>query len=90
MRLFFSILVLMLLGACAGPKLTVDDGRKVDEELLANIRTYGAGERALRPAIARSAQLKDKDCDKQWELPFSVASAYDLPQTDRVAWVRGL
>ncbi len=90
MRLFFSILVLLLLGACAAPKFTVDDGRKVNEELLANIRTYGSGERALRPAIARSAQLKDKDCDKQWELPFSVASAYDLPQTDRVAWVRGL
>jgi hypothetical protein len=90
MRLFFSILVLMLLGACAGPKYTVDDGRKVNEELLANIRTYGAGERVLRPAIARSAQLKDKDCDKQWELPFSVATAYDLPQNDRVAWVRGL
>ena len=90
MRLFFSVLVLMLLGACAGPKYTIDDGRKVDEELLANIRTYGAGERMLRPAIAKSADLNDKDCDKQWELPFSVATAYDLPQTDRVAWVRGL
>lgn len=90
MRLFLSILVLLLLGACAGPKYTVDDGRKVDEVLLANIRTYGSGERALRPAIARSAGLKDPECDKQWELPFSVASAYDLPQTDKVAWVRGL
>lgn len=90
MRLLFSILVLMLLGACAAPQFTVDDGRKVNEELLANIRIYGSGERALRPAIAKSAQLKDKSCDKQWELPFSVATAYDLPQTDRVAWVRGL
>ena len=90
MRLFLSILVLLLLGACAGPKYTVDDGRKVDEVLLANIRTYGSGERALRPAIAKSAGLKDPACDKQWELPFSVASAYDLPQTDKVAWVRGL
>ena len=90
MRLLFSILVLALMGACSAPKYTVDDGRKVDEELLANIRTYGMGERALRPAIAKSAQLKDKDCDKQWELPISVATAYDLPPNDRVAWVRGL
>jgi hypothetical protein len=79
-----------LLAACAGPKYTVDDGRKVDETLLGNIRTYGAGERAIRPAIAHSSALKDPDCDTQWELPFSVASSYDLSSDDRVAWVRGL
>ena len=86
----FTLLAALLLGACAGPKYTVDDGRKVDETLLANIRTFGSGERALRPAIARSAGLKDKDCDKQWELPFSVATSYDMAQDDRVAWVRAL
>ena len=90
MRLLFSLLVVLVLTACAAPKYTVDDGRKVDEELLASIRVYGAGEQALRPAIARSAALKDKTCDKQWELPFAVASSYDLPANDRVAWVRGL
>lgn len=90
MRLLISFLLVMLLAACASPKFTIDDGRQVDETLLANIRTYGAGERVLRPAIARSAQLRDQDCDKQWELPFAVASAYDLPANDRVAWVRGL
>ncbi|OYU46406.1 MAG: hypothetical protein CFE44_02290 [Burkholderiales bacterium PBB4] len=93
MRLFHSLLALLallLLAACAGPQYTVDDGRKVNEELLGNIRTYGAGERALRPAIARSAKLRDKDCDKQWELPFSVATSYDLAKDDRVAWVRAL
>ena len=93
MRLIYALLAglaLLLLGACAGPKYTVDDGRKVDEALLANIRTYGSGERALRPAIARSAALKDKDCDKQWELPFSVATSYDMAADDRVAWVRAL
>jgi hypothetical protein len=68
----------------------VDDGRKVNEELLSHIRTYGAGEKALRPAIARTAALNDPDCDTQWELPFSVATSYDLPADDRVAWVRGL
>jgi hypothetical protein len=90
MRLLLSLWVVLLLVGCAGPKYTVDDGRKVDEALLANIRVYGAGEQALRPAIARSASLKDKDCDKQWELPFAVASSYDMPENDRVAWVRGL
>lgn len=89
-RLFFIMAFIALLAGCAGPKYTVDDGRKVNEELLASIRTFGAGERALRPAISRSSALQDKDCDTQWELPFSVATAYDLPKDDRVAWVRGL
>ncbi|MCF8211853.1 MAG: hypothetical protein K9K38_20985, partial [Rhodoferax sp.] len=85
-----GLLLIALLTACAGPKYTVDDGRKVNEELLGNIRVYGAGEKAIRPAITRSADLKDPVCDTQWELPFSVASAYDLPEDDRVAWVRAL
>jgi hypothetical protein len=83
-------LLLALLAGCAGPKYTVDDGRAVDEALLANIRAFGAGERLLRPAIARSAQLRDKACDKQWELPFAVATSQGWTPTERVAWVRGL
>ncbi|MEY4416915.1 MAG: hypothetical protein RIQ53_4208 [Pseudomonadota bacterium] len=79
-----------LLAGCAGPRYTVDDGRKVDEVLLGQIRDYGTGERALRPAIARSAALQDPDCDKQWELPFSVATSADWSEDERVAWVRGL
>jgi len=79
-----------LLAACAGPKFTVDDGRKVDEVLLGNIRAYGSGEQTLRPAIQRSAALHDKDCDKQWELPFAVATSYGWSENDRVAWVRAL
>ena len=90
MRWIILIFFANLLVGCAGTKYTVDDGRKVNEELLANIRAYGAGEKALRPAIARSASLKDPECDTQWELPISVASAYDLAADDRVAWVRGL
>lgn len=85
-----ALVWLALLGGCAGPKYTVDDGRKVNEELLGHIRTYGDGENLLRPAIVRSAQLKDSECDKQWELPFSVATSYDLDEDDRVAWVRAL
>ncbi len=90
MRGLFVCLVLSLLAACAAPKYTTDDGRKVDETLLGHIKSYGAGERVLRPAIARSAALQDPQCDTQWELPFSVASSDRWSDDDRVAWVRGL
>jgi hypothetical protein len=89
MRRIISLIAL-LLTACAAPKFTVDDGRQVDEVLLSNIRAYGAGEQALRPAIARTAALQDPECDTQWELPFSVASSDVWSEDDRVAWVRGL
>lgn len=82
--------VALLLSACAGPKYTVDDGRKVNEELLGSIRAYGAGEQSLRPAIARTAALKDKDCDTQWELPVAVSTSQGWAEDDRVAWVRAL
>lgn len=90
MRLIFTLIAMSLLAACAGPKYTVDDGRKVNEALLSNIRAYGLGEKTLRPAIVRSAALHDPECDTQWELPFSVATSYDSSKEDRVAWVRGL
>jgi hypothetical protein len=89
-RWLFALGAVFLLAACAAPKFTVDDGRKVDEVLLENIRTYGVGEQAIRPAIVWSASLADPDCETQWELPFSVASSYDWSKDDRVAWVRGL
>ncbi len=80
----------LLLGACGTVRYTVDDGRKVNETLLANLRALGHGERALRPAIARSAALGDPDCSRQWELPISVATSYEWEEDDRVAWVRAL
>lgn len=80
----------VMITGCGGPKYTIDDGRKVDEKLLANIRTLGNGAQAIRPAITKSAALQDKDCDTQWELPFDVATSYDLKEDDRVAWVRAL
>ncbi len=81
----------LLLGGCAtAPTFTVDDGRKVNEVLLRSLQDFGAGERALRPAIMRTARLADKDCDKQWELPFSLSSSQDWSPDDRVAWVRAL
>ncbi len=90
MRLLLIVLIALLTGCASGPKFTMDDGRKVDETLLAGMRAYGAGERLIRPAIARSAALKDKDCDKQWELPFAVATSAGWSADDRVAWVRAL
>jgi len=90
LRAALAATFLLWLVGCAGPQYTVDDGRKVDEALLANIRAYGRGEQALRPAIQRSAALKDPDCDKQWELPFAVATSYGWSADDRVAWVRAL
>src|SRR6185436_3561339 len=85
-----TLLAVLLTGCASAPKFTVDDGRKVDETLLAGMRAYGAGERLIRPAIARSAALKDKECDKQWELPFAVATSAGWSSDDRVAWARAL
>lgn len=90
MHRLLSLLALCFLAACATPPYTVDDGRAVNETLLGHIRTFGAGEAVLRPAIARSAALNDPTCDTQWELPFSVATSYDWSADDRVAWARGL
>jgi len=90
MRRILCLILLGLLTACAAPKFTVDDGRVVDEVLLGHIRSYGSGEQALRPAIVRTAALKDPACDTQFELPFSVASSDEWSENDRVAWVRGL
>lgn len=92
-RMFLHTLLtslLLVLASCGGIKYTVDDGRQVDEKLLSNIRLLGNAEQAIRPALLQSASLKDKECDTQWELPFAVATSYDLKEDDRVAWVRGL
>ena len=90
-RLWALVLLLAVLSGCSTTKYTVDDGRPVNEALLGQIRSYGAGEKAVRQAIGRSAGLQDKDCDKQWELPFAVASSYGWDSADdRVAWARAL
>jgi len=78
----------LLLAGCGSPVYTVDDGSKVDERLYKTVSAYGAGEQVIRPAIVRSATLKDPDCSKQWELPFAVATSYDLDKEKRIAWVR--
>ena len=88
--LWLALLATFFLAGCAAPKYTVDDGRPVNPELLANIAIYGLGEQALRPAMARSASLNDPDCSRQWELPMAVATSQAWSADDRVAWVRAL
>ncbi|MFZ2855859.1 MAG: hypothetical protein WAZ34_17315 [Rhodocyclaceae bacterium] len=90
LRLAAISAALLLVTGCATPVYTVDDGSPVDEQLLSEIRLFGKGHEALRPSIVKTALLADKDCDTQWELPFAVASSYDLPKEKKIAWVRGL
>lgn len=87
-----SLLLLVLASLLTGcaTTYTVDDGSPVDEKLLSAIRLYGKAEQTMRPQVARTAQLNDEQCDKQYELPFVVASSYKLPRKERIAWVRGL
>ena len=86
-----ALLLACLVSACASVKYTVDDGRAVDEKLLASIRLFGVAEQTVRPAVLKSAALQDKECDKQWELPIAVASSAGWPEgAERVAWVRAL
>lgn len=82
------VVVALLIGGCSTARYTVDDGRVIDPQVLTNIQAFGDAEQAIRPAIVRSARVLDAQCDKQWELPFSVATSYALPENDRVAWVR--
>jgi hypothetical protein len=79
-----------LMTGCAGTGPVADDGRAIDDNLLASYRLYGQGERALRPALQRAAQLRDAECDKQWELPFTVATAQGYEGDERLAWLRTL
>jgi hypothetical protein len=88
-----AMLVLLLLGGCASTAPLVDDGRELDPDLLASYQLYGQGERALRPALASAAQVAASgktECDKQWELPFAVATAEGSEGDQRLAWKRAL
>jgi len=85
-----AAIFLAVLTGCASPKLTVDDGRKLDEKLLVEMKTYGAGAAAIRPAIIKTAALNDKNCSIQFELPFEVLTSYGLKDDVKVAWARTL
>jgi hypothetical protein len=69
----------------------VDDGRKLDDKLVSDMKAYGTGAAALRPAIVRSAVLHDKNCSLQYELPFEAMTSYGVENLDtKIAWVRAL
>lgn len=83
-------ILLALSGGCAS-RLTRDDGRALNAQLLSDIRSYANAAEAIRPAIVRSAALSDTGCSTQYELPFDVMSSYGLDDTDaKVALVRVL
>lgn len=82
--------MLVALGGCA-TRLTVDDGRQLDPQLLSQIKTYAVATNAIRPAIVRSAAVNDTGCDTQYELPFDVMTSYGVDDSDaKVALVRVL
>jgi hypothetical protein len=90
MKGFIVAIFLAGLTGCA-TKLTVDDGRELDSQLLSDIHAYGAAARELRPAIVRSAALHDNECSSQYELPFQALTSYSVNDLDtRMAWVRAL
>ena len=86
---FIAAICLATSTGCA-TRLTVDDGRELDSQLLAGMRAYGAAARVLRPAIVRSAELRDDQCSTQYELPFEAMTSYGLDDDVKVAWVRTL
>lgn len=90
---FVAAIILAMMAGCASTRLTVDDGRPLNADLVRDMQAYGEAAAALRPAIVRSAALADSDtrCSTQYELPFEVLSSYGLDNEDaRVAWVRAL
>lgn len=79
-----------LLTGC-GTSLMVDDGRKLDDKLLAEMKQYGSAVKVLRPAIVKSAALKDEECSKQYELPFDAWTSDGIRSDDiKVAWLRAV
>jgi hypothetical protein len=90
-KMIIAAIFLAALAGCATTRLTVDDGRKLDDKLLSDMKAYGAGAAALRPAIVRSAALNDKNCSIQYELPFEAMTSYGVENLDaKIAWVRAL
>src|SRR5205823_9351153 len=85
-----ALAALAALAGCGTPKLTVDDGRELDSQLVSEMRDYGEAAAAMRPAIVRSALAAGSGCDTQFELPFDAMTTYGDDADTRVAWVRAL
>jgi hypothetical protein len=81
----------LLLAGCGTPRLTADDGRQLDGQLLKEMRAYGAAASAVRPAIVRSGAVRDAECRTQYELPFEVMTSYGVHDEDqKMSWLRAL
>jgi hypothetical protein len=90
MRALSVALSLALLAGCA-TKLTVDDGRPLNAQLVADMQAFGDAAAFLRPAIVRSSAVAGSGCDQQYELPFDAMTTYGILDADtRVAWARAL
>lgn len=87
---FIAGCCLAALTGCA-TRLTVDDGRPLDSQLITRMRAFGEAAAALRPAIVRSRAVAGSGCDTQYELPFDAMTTYGMDDPDvKVAWVRAL
>jgi hypothetical protein len=81
----------VLLAGCASSKLTVDDGRPLNSQLVSSMQDFGEAAAAVRPAIVRSAAMADSGCDNQYELPFDAMTTDGMGDADtKVAWARAL
>jgi hypothetical protein len=88
---FTAACFLVFLAGCAANKLTVDDGRPLNSQLVSNMQDFGEAAVAVRPAIVRSAAMADSGCDNQYELPFDVMTTDGANDADtKVAWARAL
>jgi hypothetical protein len=89
MNALLAALVFASLAGCA-TKLTVDDGRELNSQLVSSMRDFGEAAARVRPAIVRSAAMADSGCDTQYELPFDAVTTYGADEDTKVAWVRAL
>jgi hypothetical protein len=92
-RSIVALVAVSQLAALAGcaTRLTVDDGRALDSQLIARMRAFADSAVVLRPAIVRSRAAAGSGCDQQYELPFDVMTTYGIGDPDtKMAWLRAL
>jgi hypothetical protein len=78
------------LGGCS-TQLTVDDGRPLNAELVADMQDFAEAAVVVRPAIVRSAAIADSGCSNQYELPFDAMTTDGIADLDtKIAWTRAL
>jgi hypothetical protein len=87
----FIVAIFLATQAGCATKLTVDDGRPLDNRLVAEMEAFGEAAVAVRPATVRSAAMADSGCNNQYELPFDALTSYGVDDVNtKIAWVRAL